>query len=276
MPEGISSFSLGRVNGDLGYGGLVLSAGSESVSVLIRALAARRKIHVLSRPQIRTLDNQQALIQVGEQVPIVDGVNISTTGSSNPVIRQDQAGIILSVTPRISPEQVVVMEVIAEKSAYPDGEEKVVFVDTVTGSAITSPVKKITTAQTTVSVPNNQTIVLGGMITTSDVTIERKVPWLGDLPVLGHGFRYDRTGTVRRELLIFLTPRIIHDSLESEMIKQVEAGRINFVLQAAEEVHGPLLSVPEALPWTTSEPFTPDAATENGLMELAPPQVHME
>ena len=59
--QGLSNFALGRVNNDLGYGGLVLSAGSESVSVLIRALAAQRKIHVLSRPQIRTLDNQPAL-----------------------------------------------------------------------------------------------------------------------------------------------------------------------------------------------------------------------
>jgi type II secretion system protein D len=243
--QGLSNFSLGRINGDLGYGGLVLSAGSESVNVLIRALAARRKIHVLSRPQIRTLDNQQAFIQVGEQVPIVDGVNISTTGSSNPVIRQDQAGIILSVTPRISPDDTIVMEVIAEKSAYPKGEEKVIFVDTVTGAAITSPVKKITTAQTTVSVPDQQTIVLGGMITTVDAVEERKIPWLGDIPVIGHAFRHDKAVTQRTELLIFLTPRVIHNSLDSEMIKQVEAARIGFLEGCAEEIHGPIFSVEE-------------------------------
>ncbi len=243
--QGLSSFSLGRVNGDLGYGGLVLSAGSESVSVLIRALAARRRIHVLSRPQIRTLDNQQAMIQVGQQVPIVDGINISTTGSSNPVIRQDQAGIILTVTPRISPDEVIVMEVAAEKSAFIPGQGVPLYTDVNTGGVIRSPVKDIITAQTTVSIPNGQTIVLGGMITTLDDVIERKVPWLGDLPVVGHAFRHDIASTRRTELLIFLTPRIVHNTLDSEMIKQVEASRISFCEGCAERVHGPLFAVPE-------------------------------
>ncbi len=243
--QGLSHFSLGRVNGDLGYGGLVLSAGSESVSVLIRALAARRRIHVLSRPQIRTLDNQQAMIQVGQQVPIVDGVNISTTGSSNPVIRQDQAGIILKVTPRISPDEVIVMEVAAEKSAFIPGLGVPVFTDVKTGGVIRSPVKDVITAQTTVSIPNGQTIVLGGMITSTDDVIERKVPGLGDLPVIGHAFRHDIATTRRTELLIFLTPRIVHNSLDSEMIKQIEASRISFCEGCAERVHGPLFAVPE-------------------------------
>lgn len=243
--QGLSHFSLGRVNGDLGYGGLVLSAGSESVSVLIRALAARRRIHVLSRPQIRTLDNQQAMIQVGQQVPIVDGVNISTTGSSNPVVRQDQAGIILRVTPRISPDEVIVMEVAAEKSAFIPGLGVPVFTDMKTGGVIRSPVKDVITAQTTVSIPNGQTIVLGGMITSTDDVIERKVPGLGDLPVIGHAFRHDIATTRRTELLIFLTPRIVHNSLDSEMIKQIEASRISFCEGCAERVHGPLFAVPE-------------------------------
>lgn len=243
--QGLSNFSLGRVNGDLGYGGLVLSAGSESVNVLVRALAARRKINVLSRPQIRTLDNQLATIQVGQQVPIVDGVAISGTGSANPVVRQDQAGIILSVTPRISPDEVIVMEVSAEKSQF-TGQGVPLFTDANTGNVIESPIKDVINAKTTVSIPNGQTIVLGGMITTLDDVSERKIPWLGDLPLLGHAFRHDAERSRRTELLIFLTPRIVHNSLESEMIKQVEAARLNYVEHHAEAVHGPLFSVPEA------------------------------
>ena len=65
--QGLSNFSLGRLNSDLGYGGLVMSAGSESVNVLLRALSANRKIEILSRPQIRTLDNQLGKISVGQR-----------------------------------------------------------------------------------------------------------------------------------------------------------------------------------------------------------------
>ncbi|MFM8584678.1 MAG: secretin N-terminal domain-containing protein, partial [Planctomycetaceae bacterium] len=84
--QGLSNFAVGRVNGDLGYGGLVLAAGSESVSVLLRALAARRRIDVLSRPQIQALDNQLATIQVGQEVPRVDSFTINqNTGNATPI-----------------------------------------------------------------------------------------------------------------------------------------------------------------------------------------------
>ena len=92
--------------------------------------------------------------------------------------------------------------------------------------------------------PNGQTIVIGGMITKSDETLERKVPWLGDLPLVGNFFRFDGTNTARTELLIFLTPRIIYGDADSELIKQVEAERLHFIESDAEELHGPLYSVP--------------------------------
>lgn len=241
--QALSNFSLGRVNSDLGYGGLVLSAGSESVQVLLRALAARRTINILSRPQIRTLDNQEATIQVGQQVPIVNGVTLGTTGTANPNIVQDDAGIILSVRPRISPDGTIVMETRAEKSQFA-GASVPVFTDVTTGNTVTSPIKDITVAHSTLSVPNGQTIVMGGMITKTDNTLERKVPCLGDLPLVGRAFRYDSTTTRRTELLIFLTPRIVRTDADNELIKQVEAERIHFLEEDAEAMHGPLFAVP--------------------------------
>ena len=88
--QSLSNFSLGRVNSDLGYGGLVLSASSNQVSMLMRALSARRQVHILSRPQIRTLDNQVAQIQVGQQVPIINGVTFG--GANNQVIPAGDSG----------------------------------------------------------------------------------------------------------------------------------------------------------------------------------------
>ncbi|MDG1897840.1 MAG: secretin N-terminal domain-containing protein [Fuerstiella sp.] len=240
--QSLSNFSLGRENGDLGFGGFVFSAQSDAVNVLVRALAARRTVHVLSRPQIRTTDNNLASIQVGQQVPVVNGV-VVTDNIVSPDIEQQNVGIILEVTPRVTPDGIINMEVYAEKSKLSGGGVPV-FTDVASGNVIESVIIDTAIADTVVAVPNGQTIVIGGMITKTDETLERKVPWLGDLPVLSSLFRYDGTNTVRTELLIFLTPRIIYNDIDSELIKQVESERIHFVESEAEEMHGPLFSVP--------------------------------
>lgn len=262
--QALSNFSLQRGNSDLGFGGLVLSASSESVSILIRALAAKRNVHILSRPQIRTVDNVTAQIQVGQIVPVVNGVSVTAVGSANPVIEQSEAGIILTVTPRISPDGNIVMETQAEKSDF-NGSSVPIFTDATTGNVVESPIKNITQVQTTVSVPNGQTVVLGGMITESDTTIERKVPWLGDIPLVGIPFRYDYTSTRRKELLVFLTPRIIRNDADSEFIKQVESERIHLQVEKAEQMHGPIFAVPPGEP-----EFIPDG---EGLLEPIPTTV---
>jgi type II secretion system protein D len=240
--QGLSSFALGRSNADVGFGGLVLSASSESVSVLMRALQSRRSVRVLSRPSVQALDNLPALIQDGQSVPIVSGVNV-TGFTTSPNIQYQDTGLILTVTPRITPEGQVVMLVSAQKSSLSDVGVPV-FIDANNGSVIEAPIIDQTIAETTVKVQDGQTVVLGGIIVEADGIDERKVPWLGDLPVIGHAFRYDSNSHRRSELLVFITPRIVHDDADFELIKQVETERIHFFEHEAEAVHGPLFSVP--------------------------------
>lgn len=246
--QALSNFSLGRINGDLGYGGLVLSAGSESVNVLLRALAARRRVDILSRPQIRTLDNQLAQIQVGQEIRVTSTVTTNQqTGFSTPQVTPRQIGIILSVTPRITPEGIVVMEVAARKdSLNPRG---IPLIANPNGTTIDSPIIDTTNALTSVSVRTGQTVVIGGMITKSDDNTSKKVPIIGDLPIIGTLFRSDLQKVRRTELLIFLTPRVIESDEESEMIKQIEMERLNFIEEEAAEMHGPLLGVPGQPGW---------------------------
>ncbi len=226
--QGLSNFGVGRVNGDLGFGGLVLSAGSESVNVLLRALDANFNIDILSRPQVRAVENHEAFIQIGQQVPVVDGVAVTPVGSANPVIRQDQAGIILKVTPRISPDGRVQLDVNAEKSAFnlTPGTGVPIFTDATNGNVIEAPIKDITQADTTVSIQSGQTIVLGGMITNDQIVVVRKVPWLGDIPLIGRLFRYDLNQHKRKELLVFLTPVVLEGDGHSEFLKGREASMI--------------------------------------------------
>ncbi len=237
--QGLSNLGVGRINGDLGFGGLVLSAGSNSVNALLRALAERHKLDVLSRPHIRTVNNREALIQIGQQVPVIDGVTLSPNGLANPVVRQDKAGIILKVTPRIAADGMIQINVQAEKSAYQlvAGSGVPIFTDASTGNVIEAPVKDITTAQTTVTAMSGQTIVLGGMITRDDSKVERKVPFLGDIPLLGRLFRFDGQQSNRKELLIFLTPSIVNSDAESDCMAATEAERMSLRLNPAIDLH---------------------------------------
>jgi general secretion pathway protein D len=226
--QALSHFSLGRTSADTEFGGLVLSASSENVSVLLRAMDQTRNIEILSRPQIMTLDNQPAFIQVGERVPRIVGTSINQVGQVNSV-ELENVGLILGVTPRISPEGMVVMEIDAEKSEVGPDIEGIPVSISADGEVIRSPRVKITTAQTTVSSASGQTIVIGGLITTTNSTTARRVPWLSDVPVLGHLFRYDSSFNRRKELLIILTPHVVRGQSDAEHLKQVEMARMSWI-----------------------------------------------
>ena len=258
--QALSSFATGRVNTELGYGGLVLSASSENLSLLIRALSDSRHVEILSRPQVMTLDNQPAFIQVGERVPRIVGSTINQTGQVNN-IELENVGLILGVTPRISPDGMVVMEIDAEKSHLGSESDGIPVSVSTDGSVIRSPRVNLTTAQTTVSAASGQTIVLGGLITNEMQTVARRVPWLSEIPLLGNLFRYDGSLNSRKELLIILTPRVIRNSNDADVLKQLEIGRISWcssdlfdMLDTDQSTHLPTLdttSIPTIFPDVT-------------------------
>ena len=225
--QGISNFALGRANDQLGFGGLVLSASSKNVSILLRALRENRRVDVLSRPQIRTLDNQPAYIQVGQRVPRIVGSTVNQNGQSNSVSLEN-VGLILGVTPRVSPDGTVVMEIDAEKSSLGPEQEGIPVAVSVDGTVIRSPRVDTTTAQATVSAADGETIVLGGLITENGQYVHRSVPVLGQIPLLEHLFRYDSHIKRRTELLIILTPHVIRTPEDNEHIRQLEMARMSW------------------------------------------------
>jgi len=234
--QGLSNFATGRINNELGFGGLVLSASSEAVSILIRALQESKKLEILSRPQIMTLDNQSAYIEVGKRVPRIVGSRFDDRISQN-TIELENIGLILGVTPRISPEGAVVMEIDAEKSEM--GAEQDGVPVTVSGDqVIRSPSFTVTRAQTTVSAQDGQTVVLGGLISKNDTTISRRVPGLASIPVLGNLFRYDLEISKRSELLIILTPHVIKDQEQMDRMKHLESSRMHWCLADVTEMFG--------------------------------------
>lgn len=235
--QGISNFSVGRVNSELGFGGLVLSASSRNVSALLRALQESRRLEILSRPQIRSLDNQPAYIQVGQRVPRIIGSTVNQNGQTNTVALEN-VGLIMGVTPRISPDGTVVMEVDAEKSQLGPESEGIPVSVSSDGTIIRSPRIDTTTAQTTVSAASGETIVLGGLITKSTQEVHRKVPWLGDVPIVRNLFRFDSNIGKRTELVIILTPHVIRSSLDSDRIREIELARMSWCAADVYEIHG--------------------------------------
>ena len=236
--QGLSNFSLNRVNSDLGFGGFVFSASSNSVNLLLRALQEKRRLEVLSRPQLMALDGQPGYVQVGQNVPRIVATNIDALGGQTNSITYEAVGLILQVVPRISPDGLVVMQITANKSEVGPEADGIPISVSNNGQVLRAPRIEITQALTTVSALSGQTVVLGGLIQTRKADVHRRVPIIADIPLIGDLFRYDSVSEERRELLVILTPQIIYNKMDSDLVKQIESSRMSYVLSDVINLHG--------------------------------------
>ena len=169
---------------------------------LLRAISSDQLANVLSTPTLVTLDNAEAEIVVGQNVPFITGqfTNDATT-PDNPfqTIERQDVGILLRVKPQINEGETITLEI----------EQEVSSVDrTTAGSDLITNKRSITT---TVLVDNAEIIVLGGLIEDDLRETEQKIPLLGDIPILGHLFRNTRADHDKTNLMVFLRPTIIRD-----------------------------------------------------------------
>ena len=232
-----SGFALGRTNPALGYGGLVMSAANESIHVLLRALQSRGRLQILSRPQIMTLDNSSAFVNIGARVPRISSTTLTQFGIQNNA-PDEEVGLILDVLPRINNDGLIVMQISAEKSELGLAADGVPISVTTSGEAINSPAINTTTAQTTISAHSGETVVFAGLITKNKTISRRQIPWLGDLPGLGQLFRYDIEEEKRKELLIIMTPHVITGKDDLDAVNAMESGRMSWCLADLVEMHG--------------------------------------
>lgn len=236
--QALSNFGTGRVNSN-GQSGLVLSAGNESVNVLIRALQTRNCLRVLSKPHIVTLENLQGRVAVGQQVPRITGTSQSAIGGGVQNSVEDvDVGVILEMTPRVSPDGMIVMFVNATKSALATGSPGVpVAVDAAGNPVFQQPINS-TSAQTTVMARSGQTVVFSGLIQETKSHIETGIPILADLPLVGPLFKFESDNAQRSELMIIMTPYLIDGDEEIEIQNQDEMDRMHWCLCDVAEVYG--------------------------------------
>ena len=205
----------------------------------MQAAATDGRINILSSPHILTSDNEQAEIRIGDNIPIVTSRVQSAAGatdnglSSSVNVERKDIGVTLRVTPQISDGDTVRLEIFQEITEVNDALSA-----TVAGTGSSSDVGVALSnrhVENTVVVANGHTVVIGGLIGELDSTQEAKVPFLGDIPVLGWLFKSTTATTRRVNLIIMLTPNIIRspDDLESESILR----RSNFT-DATESTEG--------------------------------------
>lgn len=235
--SGLSSFGVGTSNSNLGYGGFVLSAASESVSLLLRTLQDVGRAQILSRPQIMTMDNTQGFVQVGRQIARVTGV-INNVSNTQVVTEDIEVGLIMQVLPRVGADGLIVMDIDATRSERDDSNGTVIPTGGVGGDTVFINDILRTTAQSTIAAYSGQTVVFGGLIQKVRANFSRRVPIVADIPLLGHFFKYDQEGEQRTELLVIMTPMLVDGDEDMEYVKKTESRRMSWCLADVVESHG--------------------------------------
>ncbi|MFN0132321.1 MAG: secretin N-terminal domain-containing protein [Phycisphaerales bacterium] len=187
-----------------------LTFASSDFELILRALEAQGRLQVLSGPYLQARNNEPASINVGDNIAIVQGTERTPQGSIRADVKREDVGIKLNVTPSISPDGFVRMEISPEISTVSQKTTQI-------SEDFLAPIINKRNLQTTVTVKDGQTVVLGGLRQTTQDQRRTKVPLLGDIPGIGSLFRSTQTTEVKTELLVILTPRVIYsDSPEAD------------------------------------------------------------
>lgn len=187
--------------------GGVGTIGSTQIGLLINALQGDSSSNILSTPSLLTLDNEEAEIVVGQNVPFIVGRSVENSGQAFDTIQREDVGIKLRIRPQINEGNAVRLEIEQEVSQIAPG-----------ASGAADLITNKRSLNTHVMVDDNQLIVLGGLIDDQMVETRDKVPLLGDVPGLGRLFRYDTASVEKRNLMVFLRPVIVRDTAVAESL----------------------------------------------------------
>ena len=188
-------------------GGKVSTTGT-SFAFIVKALAANSDVNLLSTPSITTMDNEEAKIVVGQNVPFRTGSTVTgSQGTTNPftTIQREDVGLTLEVTPHINSDSLVRLLIHQEVSEV-DASSLTVIGSEAAADLITNK----RTIDTTILVENGEVIILGGLIRDKETQAESRVPLLGSIPGLGALFRSRTKNIEKQNLLVFLRPTVLH------------------------------------------------------------------
>jgi general secretion pathway protein D len=205
----------------LNIGGVATRNGRPSLGVLARFLETDAKANILSTPTLLTLDNEEAKIVIGRNVPFITGQYAQSATGTTPTpfqtYERKDVGLTLKIKPQISEGGLVRLQIYQEASSILES----------TLSSVSGPVTNKRSIESSVLVDDGGLIVIGGLIEDSYTAGEDKVPLAGDIPVIGGLFRYDTRKRTKTNLMVFLRPQIIRDEAG---YKNITADRYDYVI----------------------------------------------
>lgn len=211
----IASLIDGEGETDGSFSGLLAGGAHESgdvkLGIVIQAVESNANTNLLSTPSIMTLDNEEAEIIVGENVPFITGTSLSSN-NDNPfqTIERQDVGLTLRVTPQINDGNVVRLQLVQEVSNVSN--------ETITGAADISTQKR--SIKSVILANDGEIIVTGGLVRDDVEQVVSKVPLLGDIPLVGALFRANSEKLTKRNLLLFLQPTIVRDDSAANAVSQ--------------------------------------------------------
>ncbi|TFW36885.1 type II secretion system protein GspD [Pseudomonas putida] len=173
--------------------------GGFNFAMLVNALKGKSGFNLLSTPTLLTLDNAEASILVGQEVPFVTGSVTQNNANPYQTIERKEVGVKLRIKPQINVDNSVRLDIVQEVSS---------IADTSSASDVITNKREI---KTKVMVEDNGLVILGGLISDELSTSDQRVPLLGDIPYLGRLFRSDATRNTKQNLMVFIRPRILRD-----------------------------------------------------------------
>jgi general secretion pathway protein D len=272
-PEDIATIAqtISGIAAGTSTGGAVSVLNTINIRAFLQLLLSLTDTNVLSTPQVLAADNQKAKIVVGENRPFPTGQAQGITGGTLVTIERKDVGVTLELTPQVLENDLIRLEIKQEITAIAEA-----VAQTIGTGAATVPVGPTTTKrsmETTTIAKDGQTLVVGGLVRDNLTISERKVPLLGDIPLLGWLFRFQSRQSEKLNLLVFLTPSLVRDEVDMVDLNARKSAELNS-LQRENRVEEPTRLKQDVLeklqrPTTAPQPTHPTQPTEP--LVLPPP-----
>jgi general secretion pathway protein D len=225
-------FASGDLEG-LAVGAWTINGDDLTIGPILHALEKIAGVNILSRPHLTTSNHQKARVVVGENRPFVTGERITENDPVTPTVIRTfdyrDVGIKLELTPHISQGGLVRLEIDSEFTK---------LIETLSTPSINTPTTAKRQAQTVVSMNSGSTIVIGGLIRDDKLTVEKRIPFVSDIPLIGGLFKHTREQLQKTNLLIFITPRVLGTQQDLEKVTEQKRQEIQPALEKLETDSG--------------------------------------
>ena len=196
-----------------------------NVRAFLQLLMSLTDTNILSTPQVLAADNQKAKIVVGENRPFPTGQAQGITGGTLVTIERKDVGVTLELTPQVLENDLIRLEIKQEITAIENNVAQTI--GSGTSSVPVGPTTTKRSMETTTIAHDKQTLVIGGLVRDNTILTESKIPFLGDIPLLGWLFRSQTRQTEKLNLLVFLTPTLVNDEADIAELSVRKAKEIN-------------------------------------------------